>query len=147
VLEQLGLEIRASAQLPRTLPNGEWNPVVRTELEDRLKKTGINLSDRFHWMIRGSKTRIESDQPNFIYRNSVNVPWSRGTVRDLEVDIADAIAHASWLRNLISAHYLDPDKAKVLSVYVVANVQHLARRLLLATLGFWREHTSDNVIF
>lgn len=58
-------------------------------------------------------------------------------MRDVYVEVIDGIAYASWLRSSISAHRL-PRLARSLTTYDVANVQHLARRLLLEVLGFWR---------
>jgi hypothetical protein len=66
--------------------------------------------------------------------------WNRGDARDQLVDMADAIAHASWLRNCISSHYLKAENARALTAYDVANVQDLSRRILLETLGFWKTH-------
>ena len=58
---------------------------------------------------------------------------------DIYVKLIDAIAYASWLRSSVSAHRISR-LSKSLTVYDVANIQHLARRLLLETLGFWNYH-------
>jgi len=52
--------------------------------------------------------------------------------------VIDAINYASFLRSSIAAHKSDPNMLRVLSIYDVANVQFLARRLILETMGFWR---------
>jgi len=69
--------------------------------------------------------------------------WAGYKVRDVYLDIIEAIAYASWLRSKISAHRLSV-LAKSLTICDVANVQQLARRLLLETLGFWH-HYEDRV--
>jgi hypothetical protein len=56
------------------------------------------------------------------------------------VHIADAIAHASWLRSKVSSHKLKEDLLRALSAYDVTNVQHLARNLILESLGYLRNH-------
>jgi hypothetical protein len=139
VIEQLRLELRASAKKPRNIGDA-WNPDVREELQKRLVASGVDLNEQMPWNVRGSKTRLERNRPKFIFTMAKKALWSRWDVRDRMVDVVDAIAHGAWLRNCVSAHYLDPKNAKALSVYDVANVQGLARRLLLQTLGFWRNH-------
>ena len=59
-------------------------------------------------------------------------------MRDVFVEVVDAIAHVSWLRSRVAAHRMDESLVKVLSQYEVANAQFLARRLLLEKMGFWR---------
>jgi hypothetical protein len=56
---------------------------------------------------------------------------------DSEIPVIDAIAYAEWLRSGVASHAVN-DLTPVLSPYDVINVQHVARRLLLETLGFWR---------
>jgi hypothetical protein len=57
-IKELGLTIRASSEKPSRI-NGAWNPVVRSELEERLKRAGVNLDEDFYWNLRGKRTRIE----------------------------------------------------------------------------------------
>jgi hypothetical protein len=76
--------------------------------------------------------------PGQIPRNPKKAPWARWDVRDIQIDVVDAIAHVSWLRSKVSAHKSDPQSVRLLSVYDVSNAQRLARRLLLETLGFWK---------
>jgi hypothetical protein len=45
-IEELGLTIRASSQNPSRII-GAWNPVVRSDLEDRLRGAGVNLDEEF----------------------------------------------------------------------------------------------------
>jgi len=132
-IEELNLHLKASPDNPSRLANGEWNPIVRTELENRLKKGGIDLSKAFLWTIRGSSRRIEKKRPA---RPLSKPKWTHGTVRDVNVNILDAISDASWLRSKVSAHGFNK-LAPSLSPYDVANVQHLAGRLILETLGYW----------
>lgn len=132
-IEELGLEIRASAQNPSKMPNGSWNPTVKTDLEQRLQSAGIDLSDDQLWTLRGPKTRIERNRPP----PSVGKPsWSRGSVRDVNVALIDALALASWLRSRTTTHRFS-ETTKSLTVYDAHNVQSLARRLIMEKSGFW----------
>jgi hypothetical protein len=134
VIEQLGLEVRANPKMPSTV-NGRWNPPVLADLETRLSSAGIDLTETFHWSVRGGRTRLERDRPAKILRKS---PWCRWQVRDGQVRVVDAIAHISWLRSRVSAHGIRPASVRVLSIYDVTNAQCLARRLLLESLSCWR---------
>ena len=133
-IEEMELEVRANNKTPSTM-DGNWNPPVLADLEKRLRKAGVDLGEDFHWSVRGGKTRLEKARPPKIIRKS---PWSGWQVRDGRVKVVDAIAHVSWLRSRVSAHRLKPELVRVLSVYDAINAQHLARRLLLERLNFWR---------
>lgn len=126
VLEELSLELRVSPENPSKV-NGKWNPIVKNELEARLKKAGIDLSETLLWTLRDTPTRIEGVRSP---PNQSKAPWAKWKIRDSEVAVIDAIAYASWLRSKISAHRLR-ELAGSLNYYDVSNVQHLARRLLL----------------
>ena len=132
VLEDLGLELRASQQNPSTI-NGQWNPKVLSDLQSRLVDGGVDLCEKVIWTLRGPPTRIQKARPIKSIGRSL---WSAGKVRDCEVAVVDAIAYASWLRSYVASHAVK-DLTKVLSPYDVVNVQHLARRLLLQCLGYW----------
>lgn len=133
VVEDLGLMVGASAQKPSRI-NGEWNPAVKHDLEGRLTKAGVDIGETILWAVRGPKRKIELRRP---VPSVTKAPWSRWTVRDCEVPLVDAIAYAEWLRSAVASH-ATKDLTRVISPYDVINVQHLARRLLLETLGFWR---------
>ena len=133
VLEELSFDIRASSKLPSKI-NGRWNPEVKRDLQERLTNAGINLSEPVLWHLRDTPTRIERVRKPLGLQKC---EWARFRVRDMYLDIIEAIAYASWLRSKISAHRL-PTLARSLTICDVANVQHLARRLLLETLAFWR---------
>jgi hypothetical protein len=133
VLEELELEIRASEQKPST-KDGKWNPQVKNDLEERLEKKGVNLSERMVWILRGSPRKIEVKRPP---RLKSKMRWSAGNVRDAEIEVIDAILYASWLRSKVSSHKIN-ELTISLTPYDVENVQHLARRLLLESLGYWR---------
>jgi hypothetical protein len=132
VIEQLGLEVRASQKRPSMI-KGEWNPLVKMDLEERLRHRGIDLAEQINWNVRGSVRRIERERPP---RSQGKPTWVRYNVRDCYVNLIDAIADLSWLRSRVAAHRMG-ELAKVLSPYDVANGQQLARRLLLEALGFW----------
>jgi hypothetical protein len=129
----LGFEIRASQKKPSKMPNGIWNPIVKTDLEARLQKSGIDISRTLIWTLRGSKTRIEKIRPP----PSAGKPgWARGIVRDVNIQLIDALALASWLRSWTTTHRFTKT-ARSLTVYDAHNVQSLARCLIMEMLGFW----------
>lgn len=136
VLEELGLEIRASER-KRSAVGGGWNPAVKDDLERRLSKCGVDLSSPVVWSVRGGKSRIEAKKPRHLHAASRRTPWARWSIRDRHVEVVDAIAHASFLRSRVSSHRLKPAWVRMLSAYDVSNVQLLARRLFLEALGFW----------
>src|ERR1041385_3234396 len=125
VIEQLGLALNGEA-----FKNGQWIPAKRADLEQRLIKAGVDLSDRALWQIRGGKSRLENKRPPKV---QALCKWSKHPIRDCEVDIVDALADPRWLRSGVGAHNVK-DLADRLSVHEVANAQYLARRLLLARL-------------
>jgi hypothetical protein len=132
-IEELGLEIRASQKNPSKMPGGEWNPVVKADLEARLQKSGIDTSSTQIWTLRGPRTRIEKIRPP----PSAGKPgWSRGIVRDVNIHLIDALALASWLRSWTTTHRFTKT-ARSLTVYDAHNVQSLARFLLMAKFDFW----------
>jgi len=134
-IEEIGLDVRASSGKPSRV-KGEWNPVVLHDLEERLRRKGIDLNDSILWTVRGSKRRLEAKRDIPSIRKA---PWAWGQVRDCEVEVVDAIAYSEWLRSHVAAHKTK-DVTKVLNGYDVINIQHLSRRLLLETLGYWRWH-------
>ena len=135
VLEELSLDIRASSEVPSRI-GGLLNPEVEKNLKERLTNARINLSESILWHLRDTPTRIERvRKPPSLKK----CEWTGFKVRDVYLNIIEAIAYSSWLRSKISAHRLSK-LAKSLTIYDVANVQHLARRLLLEVLGFWRYH-------
>lgn len=134
-IEELGSEVRASAQKPSKLPDGTWNPPVKHDLEERLRRSHVNLKERFFWSLRGKRTRIEIKRPPQL---AAKARYARYDVRDGEMEVIDAINQVSFLRSWVSAHKTDKRMLRVLSVYDVTNAQLLARRLLLERLGYWR---------
>jgi hypothetical protein len=131
VIEELGFEVRASNKNPSRL-NGKWNPVVKADLENRLREGGIDLSDDEVWVRRGTPTIVEREGHTL---TGAKASWAAGGVRDHHVPVVDAINYASWLRSRVSSHRLSRLVAS-LTIYDVVNVQMLARRLLLETTGF-----------
>lgn len=131
-IEDVGAELRASAMKPSRIGDA-WNPVVREELEARLRSLGVNVDEPILWTLRGPKRRTESRREVPII---TRMHWASGPVRDADVAIIDAIAYADWLRDKATAHAAGR-LTEVLSPYDVANVQHLARRVILERLGVW----------
>ena len=138
-IEELGLRVPAHANKPSWI-NGSWNPVVRQELEETLRRSGIDLNEPFYWNIRGGRTRLERKRPPKLTHKA---PWSGQHVRDGAMHIADAIAYVGWLRSNVAAHTAKQPMMKVLSIYDVANAQFVARRLLMEAMGIWRHWGSD----
>ncbi|HVO68151.1 MAG TPA: hypothetical protein VMT12_16875 [Syntrophales bacterium] len=132
-IEEIGLEIRASANNPSMI-KGKWNPIVQNDLEQRLKMAGINPKETFPWDLRGKPTRIEKSKQ---LPSKGKCSWAKGPyVRDCELAMIDAINIASFLRSKISSHKMS-EVVSSLTAYDVENVRMLARRLLLSRLGFW----------
>jgi hypothetical protein len=133
-LEDLGLEIRASRDRPSRI-NGQWNPVVRQELERRLVASRVSLQETVLWTIRGKSTAVHGVRR---LRPTQRYPWSRGPyVRDGPVEVVDAIAYLDWLRDRIATH-ASKELTRSLSPYDVVNAQHLVRLLLLQVIGLFR---------
>ena len=126
VLEQLGLALNGPA-----FRDGKWIPEIRAELENRLKRAGIDLTKPVIWHLRGGRTTLELRRKTQPLKKA---SWSGGRVRDEEVDVVDAIADLRWLRSGVAAHDVK-ELARLLSVFDVLNAQLLARRCILACLG------------
>ena len=133
IIEDLGLEIRASQKKPSKI-DGRWNPMVKDDLEDRLSRAGVDLDEPILWTLRGPKRKTERKREVPSLSRAL---WAGGPVRDSDLELVDAIAYSDWLRDCVASHGVK-ELTKVLSPYDVVNVQHLARRLLLEALGYWR---------
>jgi hypothetical protein len=133
VIEELGFEVRASQTKPSVIDGG-WNPEVRKDLTVRLVKGRIDLANRQTWMIHGPSRVIDRSQPHL---TGPKAPWARGAARDIQLAVEDAIARASYLRSRVSSHRLSRRSAS-LTALDVANVQLLARRLLLEHMGAFK---------
>jgi hypothetical protein len=131
VLEQLGLNLTGEA-----FKNRKWIPSVRQELESRLRDAGVDLNETVLWNLRGGKTNLEKSRPPSVLRKA---EWAFGMVRDCEVEVVDAIADTRWLRSGVSAHKMS-ELSELLSIFDVANAQHLARRLLLDSMSMAPEY-------
>jgi hypothetical protein len=131
-VEELGLEVRASRERPSFLSDGNWNPLVKADLEARLRKARIDVRRLYLWHQRGRVSRLDKKRrPTAVER----APWShsRVDVRDIKTHIVDAIAKLDWLRDKVAAHAFRD--AHLLTPYDVANAQGIARLLLLETMG------------
>jgi hypothetical protein len=127
-VEELRLDIVVPQGKQSRMPDGSWNPEIKEHLECRLRRAHVDLSDTHIWTLRGPPTRIERRRrpPTGVAKPK----WARGSVRDIELAVIDAIAMASWLRSKISTHRFSSG-AKSLTPYDAHNVQSLARRLIL----------------
>lgn len=133
-IEEMGLEIRSSAQKPRFLDNnsGKWNPVVLSDSNKRLEEIGIKDTERIDWIFRGKPTKVEEELKPYFGEDS---EWVDGeSVRDKSLSFPEAIHNASYLRNFIASHKFN-ELTAFISPYDVFNMQNLVRRLLLNKLG------------
>ena len=141
VVEELGLEIRANRDNPSFI-NGRWNPVIKNELKNRLRRGSIDIDGEFYWHLRSTPTRIERYLKNQRKMNLLDKAlWAYGYTRDSKIKIVDAILLVSWMRSYIASHRISKSSEliKSLSIYDVDNANCLARRLLLERLGFWKD--------
>ena len=144
VIEELDLSINVnvSSEKSSKLKNGSWNPEVLEDIIKRLKSSNINVEEDFVWMIRGDETEIERKKPINVTKRS---EWADPPniesplfikINDGYVYLPDAINYISFLRSSISSHRVG-DRINNLSIFDVANAQHLARRLILEKTGLW----------
>ncbi|CDO04297.1 hypothetical protein BN988_02851 [Oceanobacillus picturae] len=135
IIEELGLEIRSSSKKPRFLNSGDWNPVVKEDVLQRLSKVGISSTDTMTWLIRGKPSQLyNSIKPKLGFDSK----WNDGEeVHDPEMYIFDAIHYCSYIRNFFVAHKFD-EVIRYINPYDIHNVQMLARRLILGKLGLWK---------
>lgn len=139
-IEELKLEPRAIDKKPIKTEAG-WDEVARGNLHKRLQSAGVDISDPIGWTKRGSKTRIHKS--NRAAAGSKQ-PWTKGAIRDINVAVEDALIEASWLRSKCTTHKYQKATSSI-SMYDVANVQLLSRRLLLESVGLWKPllHPAD----
>jgi hypothetical protein len=91
--------VRTTKENPHSrIKGGQWDPVVREDLENRLRSGGIDLDDDEVLMRRGTPTIIERKSRS--NSQGANASWASGEVRDRHVSVVDAISHASWLRSV-----------------------------------------------
>lgn len=129
-IEELGLEVRATTELP-SMKSGRWNPPVLKDLQDRLRAAGVDLSESIPWTRRGTPTKVERQFP---LESISKASWAHRSIRDVYVPVEDAIRNASSLRSKVAAHRLRGIAGSP-THYDASNVQLLARRLLLESLG------------
>ncbi len=138
VIEELKLEVKADSDNPSFI-DGNWNPRVKEDLEKRLMRAGINIEEPFSWSLRSTPTKIERElRRQGRLRAIKKSSWAKRNVRDSEVSLVNAILLASNLRSKISSHKFTK-LVESLSIYDVSNANFLARRLLLESLGFWKQ--------
>src|SRR4029453_1392437 len=101
-IEELHLQVKASAEKPSRLRDGAWNPPVLQDLQKRLRHASMDLGRPISWHLRNSPTRIERRHAP---PAGERAPWAaRYGVRDRMVKIDDAIGYASLMRSRGSAH-------------------------------------------
>lgn len=132
-IEELGLQINANSKNPSMI-DGVWNPVVLQDLQNRLSSCGVDQDEKFVWVLRNTPSRVERRHPP---PKGGRASWANSSIRDRLIRVEDAILYASRLRSRLSAHRVSSE-TKSLSPIEVHNVQMIARRLLLESLGYWR---------
>jgi hypothetical protein len=139
-IEEMQLQIKSSHANPRWLAGEKfaWNPTVLDDINGRLKKSNINPESTIEWVRRGKRTeaniQIEEKMPSqYADRNSV---------RDVNINIQDALHACSYMRNFMTAHAFGQN-TPLLGAYEVFNAQALARFLILCSLNLWNIWTTD----
>jgi hypothetical protein len=132
-IEEMQLEPRSLKGQPVKEADGSWNIRAYEDLVARLSKAHVDLEKGIGWNIRGSATRVHTSRRA---PKGTKLPWTKGAVRDMEVKIEDALVSASWLRSKCTTHRYGAETASII-MYDVANVQNLARRLLLERVRVW----------
>lgn len=141
VIEELGLNVRASDKKPSTI-DGQWNPEVKSDLVARLARTGIQNAERpITLCFRGQVTELERKKRPL---RIAPTTWfsKRRRNRDVAVPYIDAINWLSRLRSDVSAHKLSKLSFH-LTMVDAFNAQTIARRALLAFAGFWDEKRNE----
>ena len=132
-LEELQLEPRPIGNKPVKTDAG-WDATARGDLHRRLQSAGVDIGDPLGWARRGSQTRVHKSKRAAA---GAKQPWTKGVVRDRAVAVEDALLEASWLRSKCTTHRYQKATSSI-SMYDVANVQFLSRRLLLEAAGLWK---------
>jgi hypothetical protein len=137
VIEELGLDVRASQKEPALLPKrAGWNPTIKAGLARRLLAAGVDIDRPFPWHVRDGPRRFIEKESRERTFDPTPAPWASGPVRDQRVTIFDAINVCSWMRSKVSAHRVSKYAATVTGTDV-NNCQMVARRLLLESLDEW----------
>jgi hypothetical protein len=132
-IEEMQLEPRPIGGRQIKTESG-WDQAAHDNLLARLQMAGTDAATPIVWSRRGSPTRIHNSKRAAIGSKQ---PWSKGIVRDTAVAIEDALIEASWLRSKCTTHKYQKATSSI-SMYDVANVQTLSRRLLLESCGLWK---------
>jgi hypothetical protein len=132
-IEEMQLEPRPVKGQPVKEADGNWNTGAYENLVARLSKAHVDLRKGIGWNIRGSTTRVHKSRRA---PKGTKLPWTKGVVRDKEIKIEDALVSASWLRSKCTTHRYGAETASI-TMYDVANVQNLSRRLLLERVKVW----------
>lgn len=137
-IEELELEVRVNEEHPHSRIKGEWDEFNKSNLEGRLRRKHVHLSEKVVWLLRGKERFLDQK----FRSKGQSASWNKSLVRDKILNVMDAICEASFLRSRVSSHANSPKKRdkrkliKCLTPYDVNNVQFLARYLLLSNLGF-----------
>jgi len=128
------LQFNASSDRPAKI-GGKWNPLVKEDLEARLRKGHVKLTEAFHWTLRGARTLIEKKRVPEIVQKA---EWARYPVRDGKMEIIDAINYVSFVRSKgqltrqtnVSFGFFRSTTSRMLNFFRAG--------LLLEKMGYWR---------
>ena len=132
-IEELQLEPRPINNRNVKNSDGTWDPSALADLNVRLDAVRINIRNLLVWTVRGSDLRIHRSKRA---PKGAKQPWARGIVRDTSISVQDALVSASWLRSKCTTHRYGKETASI-TMFDVHNVQFLARRLILESVGLW----------
>jgi len=131
-IEELGLEVRPQSPRKRQPPtskiNGKWLHAVLDDVQQRLRRAGVKPNATLAWLVRGPPRKLERQRR---VPQGRKPQWARRAIRDRLVTIPELLDLARYIRNRVTAHRLD-SRVRSLTALDVANMQHLARYLLLA---------------
>jgi hypothetical protein len=131
-IEDINLKVLSFNDVPAKTAGG-WDPTARQSLEQRLRKRGIDPATEVMWLARGTPTRLERKDRAPSGRRA---EWAGGRNRDRSVNVMDALNYAQFIRNRAAAHAYSKFTTS-LTRPEVANVQRLARALILRSSGLW----------
>lgn len=141
-IEELGLAMQLGKRSRDE--NGKWIPNILSDLMQRLESNNIDTRELMDWATTKDSSEIESRRRKLAPDQR---PWRVRKFSHVdEIEICDAIAHVSWLRNNVSSHRMT-ERTKNLTEYDVLNSQRLAGRLLLDAIGLPKAVTKTKYVY
>lgn len=133
-IEQLGLDPKPTNDNPLFLENGYPNPRHIEATRARLERiANIPQQETTIWLLRGRANSFER-RHYLPVRQHQHASWTAPGIRDRDIPMALAIMLSKRIRNKVTAHVIDLQKAKLRAEDVI-NIQHLVRSILLYASG------------